>query len=400
MDALGLPAARRRARGSPGPCPEIVALIEQLVARGFAYAPGNGDVYYAVRKFPEYGRLSRRNLDDLLAGARVEPGEAKRDPLDFALWKGAKPGEPSWDSPVGEGAAGLAHRVLGHDARSTWAPPSTSTAGARTSSSRTTPTRSPSRSAASATGSTPRASPATGCTTASSRSTARRCPSRSGNFFTMPRRARSATTPRRCACFLLGTHYRNPINFSDGLLGEAERRLGYLYETLEKADRLAAGATPGPATPTAWARRRGPRSTTTSTPPRCWASWPRPSPPPTRVADRKGKKTPAERAALAALRPRRPVGGGELGILQRPPAQALLGAARPGRRRGAASTRRSVEARIAERAEARRAKDFARSDAIRDELLPLGVAISGRAGRDDLEGGVARPAARARFDLG
>ena len=90
-------------QGKTGADPEseIVALIETLVARGFAYAPGNGDVYYAVRKFPEYGRLSKRNLDDLLSGARVEPGEAKRDPLDFALWKGAKPGEPSWDSPWG-----------------------------------------------------------------------------------------------------------------------------------------------------------------------------------------------------------------------------------------------------------------------------------------------------------
>src|SRR5512142_2662619 len=86
--------------------PQIVALIERLVARGFAYAPGNGDVYYSVRKFPEYGRLAKRNLDDLLAGARVDPGEVKRDPLDFALWKAAKPGEPSWDSPWGKGRPG------------------------------------------------------------------------------------------------------------------------------------------------------------------------------------------------------------------------------------------------------------------------------------------------------
>ncbi|HEY6105297.1 MAG TPA: cysteine--tRNA ligase, partial [Anaeromyxobacteraceae bacterium] len=105
MDALGClrPDVEPRVTET---IPEIVALIETLVARGFAYAPGNGDVYFAVRKFPEYARLSRRNLDDLLAGARVEPGEAKRDPLDFALWKGAKPGEPSWDSPWGKGRPG------------------------------------------------------------------------------------------------------------------------------------------------------------------------------------------------------------------------------------------------------------------------------------------------------
>jgi cysteinyl-tRNA synthetase len=105
MDALGClrPDVEPRVTET---IPEIVALIETLVARGFGYAPGNGDVYFAVRKFPEYGRLSRRNLDDLLAGARVEPGEAKRDPLDFALWKAAKPGEPSWDSPWGKGRPG------------------------------------------------------------------------------------------------------------------------------------------------------------------------------------------------------------------------------------------------------------------------------------------------------
>lgn len=85
--------------------PEIIALIETLVAKGYAYAAG-GDVYFAVRRFSEYGKLSGRQLDELLAGARVEPGAHKQDPLDFALWKGAKPGEPSWPSPWGEGRPG------------------------------------------------------------------------------------------------------------------------------------------------------------------------------------------------------------------------------------------------------------------------------------------------------
>ncbi len=85
--------------------PEIVALISKLVERGLAYA-SEGDVYFSVRAFPDYGRLSRRRLDDLKAGARVEPGEQKRDPLDFALWKAAKPGEPVWESPWGPGRPG------------------------------------------------------------------------------------------------------------------------------------------------------------------------------------------------------------------------------------------------------------------------------------------------------
>jgi cysteinyl-tRNA synthetase len=84
---------------------EMIDMIGRLVAGGHAY-PVEGDVYFAIRSFPPYGRLSGKNLDDLLAGARVEVDERKRDPRDFALWKGAKPGEPSWDSPWGPGRPG------------------------------------------------------------------------------------------------------------------------------------------------------------------------------------------------------------------------------------------------------------------------------------------------------
>ncbi|MGD8933113.1 MAG: cysteine--tRNA ligase [Chromatiales bacterium] len=85
---------------------EILAMIGKLIGNGHAYAADNGDVYYDVRSFPEYGKLSGKSIDDLESGARVEPGEAKRDPLDFALWKAAKPGEPAWDSPWGKGRPG------------------------------------------------------------------------------------------------------------------------------------------------------------------------------------------------------------------------------------------------------------------------------------------------------
>jgi cysteinyl-tRNA synthetase len=84
---------------------QMVALIERLVARGVAYVV-DGDVYFEVRSFPPYGRLSRRNLDELMAGARVEVDERKRDARDFALWKSTKPGEPAWDSPWGPGRPG------------------------------------------------------------------------------------------------------------------------------------------------------------------------------------------------------------------------------------------------------------------------------------------------------
>ncbi len=85
--------------------PDMIALINRLISSGLAY-PRAGDVYFSVRSLPGYGKLSGHNLDDLLAGARVEISEHKTDPLDFALWKHAKPGEPRWNSPWGEGRPG------------------------------------------------------------------------------------------------------------------------------------------------------------------------------------------------------------------------------------------------------------------------------------------------------
>ena len=85
--------------------PSMVEMIQGLIDKGYAYET-DGDVYFAVREFGEYGRLSGKNLDELESGARVEVNEQKRDPLDFTLWKAAKPGEPSWESPWGEGRPG------------------------------------------------------------------------------------------------------------------------------------------------------------------------------------------------------------------------------------------------------------------------------------------------------
>jgi cysteinyl-tRNA synthetase len=85
--------------------PEMIDMIESLIASDHAYASG-GDVYFSVRSFPDYGKLSGRRIDELESGARIDPGEHKHDPLDFALWKAAKPGEPSWESPWGPGRPG------------------------------------------------------------------------------------------------------------------------------------------------------------------------------------------------------------------------------------------------------------------------------------------------------
>jgi len=84
---------------------EIISMVQTLIANEMAYASG-GDVYYRVRKFAGYGKLSKNSIEDLVSGARVQAGELKQDPLDFDLWKAAKPGEPSWDSPWGKGRPG------------------------------------------------------------------------------------------------------------------------------------------------------------------------------------------------------------------------------------------------------------------------------------------------------
>ena len=85
--------------------PDIIKTVEALIANGYGYVV-DGDVYYRVEKFEHYGELSGRNLEDMLAGARVDVDERKENPMDFALWKAAKPGEPSWDSPWGKGRPG------------------------------------------------------------------------------------------------------------------------------------------------------------------------------------------------------------------------------------------------------------------------------------------------------
>ncbi|MGB1556246.1 MAG: cysteine--tRNA ligase [Oceanococcaceae bacterium] len=103
--ALGLLPAHEEPKATAH-MPQIIAMVEQLIERGHAYAAENGDVYFSVSSFPSYGKLSGKKLDELRIGARIAAGEAKRDALDFVLWKSAKPGEPAWESPWGPGRPG------------------------------------------------------------------------------------------------------------------------------------------------------------------------------------------------------------------------------------------------------------------------------------------------------
>ncbi len=281
MDALGCLRPDVEPRVSDH-IPEIVALIETLVEKGFAYAPGNGDVYFAVRRFPEYGKLSGRNLDDLLAGARVEPGEVKRDPLDFALWKGAKPGEPRWPSPWGEGRPGwhiecsaMTRKHLGdtfdlHTGGKDLVFPHHTNEIAQS---------------------------VCACGDGEHADTYARdwmhngfveiddekMSKSLGNFFTV--RAGAGALRRRGAAALPARH---PLPARLQLLRRGPRR-GRAAARLPLRDAGEGRPAGGRGGAGGRARRRwwsaaGPRWTTTSTPPRCWGCWPRPSPPPTRCA--------------------------------------------------------------------------------------------------------------------
>jgi len=104
-DALGVERATVNPRATEH-IGDIIKLVTTLIEKGHAYATPEGDVYFSVRSFPGYGKLSGQSVDDLESGARIDPTEQKRDPLDFALWKAQKPGEPAWESPWGMGRPG------------------------------------------------------------------------------------------------------------------------------------------------------------------------------------------------------------------------------------------------------------------------------------------------------
>src|SRR5438477_1386705 len=211
--------------------PEMQALIARLIERGNAYA-SQGDVYFAVRSFPGYGKLCRRNLDDLQAGARVEPGEQKRDPLDFALWKAAKPGEPAsvtWDSPWGPGRPGwhiecsaMCQKYLGttfdvHGGGKDLVFPHHENEIAQ--------------SEAASGQDLARYWLHNGFVTLEAEKMSKSL----GNFKTI-RDLLAHWDGEALRAFLLSTHYRHPINFTESAIADADRRVEYFYETLAKAD--------------------------------------------------------------------------------------------------------------------------------------------------------------------
>jgi cysteinyl-tRNA synthetase len=213
----------------------MIRLVTTLLEKGLAY-PMDGDVYYSVERFPGYGKLSGRNLDDMLAGARVDVNDKKRNPFDFALWKASKEGEPWWESPWGRGRPGwhlecsvMSQRFLGetfdiHGGGEDLIFPHHENEIAQSEG-------------------------ATGKTLARYwvhngfvRVNSEKMSKSLGNFFTI-RDILQQYHPEVLRLFLLQSHYRSPVDFSDAALNEARQGMNRLYSTLKALKEIAAGGT-------------------------------------------------------------------------------------------------------------------------------------------------------------
>ena len=209
--------------------PDMLALIRELEARHLAYAV-DGDVYYAVDRFAEYGKLAHRRLEDMAAGARIEVDERKRHPMDFALWKSSKPGEPAWDSPWGKGRPGwhiecsaMSSKYLGqpfdiHGGGADLIFPHHENEIAQSEG-------------------------AKGCALArywlhnGMVTVEQEKMSKSlGNFLTIETALSKVSTPEVLRQVLLSSHYRMALDFSTQKLTAAEKGLTRIYETLARAD--------------------------------------------------------------------------------------------------------------------------------------------------------------------
>ena len=232
MDSLNVRRVDLYPRVS-GHMPEIIDMVATLVDKGHAYVV-DGDVYFSVQDFPSYGHLSGRSLEDMKAGARVEVDDRKRHPMDFALWKSAKPGEPSWDSPWGPGRPGwhiecstMSHKYLGcgfdfHGGGSDLIFPHHENEVAQSEA---------------FTGCAPfvRYWVHNGFVTVNSEKMSKSL----GNFF-LVKDILAHFRPMVLRFFILSTHYRSPLDFSDERLTEAERAWTRLASAVQGARQLLA----------------------------------------------------------------------------------------------------------------------------------------------------------------
>ncbi len=223
MDALGClrPDLEPRVTTHMG---EIIALIERIIARGHAYVV-DGDVYFDIDSFPGYGKLSGRNLDDMRAGERVAVDSRKKNPFDFALWKAAKPGEPTWDSPWGPGRPGW-HIECSAMACTHFGDTFDIHAGGKDL---VFPHHE--NEIAQSEAATGQPYVRTWMHNGFVNVDAEKMSKSLGNFFTI-RDVRKLYHPLAIRWFLLSTHYRAPINYTERNIEEASARVWYLQQTL------------------------------------------------------------------------------------------------------------------------------------------------------------------------
>ncbi|MGD8546536.1 MAG: cysteine--tRNA ligase [Thiohalophilus sp.] len=328
---------------------QIIEMIATLVEKGYAYAADNGDVYYDVSRFENYGRLSGKQIEDLRAGERIAVDESKQDPLDFVLWKAAKPDEPAWDSPWGAGRPGwhiecsamsthcLGHHFDIHGGGLDLQFPHHENEIAQSEA-------------------------ATGETFVNVwmhngfvRVDEEKMSKSLGNFFTI-RDVLEKYAPEVLRYFILSSHYRSPLNYSDQHLDNAKGALTTLYTALRGFDEIQ----PAPSSHDYVERFRSAMDDDFNTPEAQSVLF--------ELAHEinKLRENGEPESAAATLK----YLGGMLGLLQQSPDSFLQGEAD-----GKGLDTETIESLIRQRTEARSNKDWAESDRIRDQLLDQGVVL-------------------------